>query len=79
MSSSIELSEADVQDFSMFTSVFDDDFFRFLNNLRGKANAEAHSLEIFTNQKKIDLWKAKINEYSRLISTVAQKVKDTPL
>jgi hypothetical protein len=35
----------------MFTKAFDEDFFKFLENLRGKAGASAHSLDIIASSK----------------------------
>ena len=61
-----------------FTRAFDINFFSFLNDLRGKANAKAHSLDVYTDPKIFEPWKAKINEYSKLLSSVIQRVKDTP-
>jgi hypothetical protein len=63
-------------DFNMFTKGFDEDFFKFLENLRGKAGAGAHSLDIIPNSKLFETWKDSINQYSRLILYVIQKVKD---
>ncbi|MDH5481482.1 MAG: hypothetical protein OEY22_01185 [Candidatus Bathyarchaeota archaeon] len=63
-------------DFNMFTKGFDEDFFKFLENLRGKAGASAHSLEIIPNPKLFETWKDSINQYSQLMLYVIQKVKD---
>jgi len=63
-------------DFTMFTKGFDEDFFKFLENLRGKAGASAHSLDIVPNPKLFETWKDSINQYSRLMLYVIQKVKD---
>ena len=63
-------------DFNMFTKGFNEDFFKFIENLRGKAGASAHSLEIIPDPKLFETWKDSINRYSRLILYVIQKVKD---
>lgn len=63
-------------DFNMFTKGFDEDFFKFVEYLRGKAGASAHSLDITANSKLFEAWKDSIDHYSRLILYVIQKVKD---
>jgi hypothetical protein len=63
-------------DFDMFTKGFDEDFFKFLESLRGKAGASAHSLEIIANPKLFETWKDSINQYTRLMLHVTQKAKD---
>lgn len=63
-------------DFNMFTKGFDEDFFKFLENLRGRAGASAHSLDISANPKLFEIWKDSINQYSRLMLYVLQKVGD---
>lgn len=76
ISSLISNLKSKTSDFNMFTKGFDEDFFKFLENLRGKAGASAHSLDINANPKLFETWKDSINQYSRLILYVTQKVKD---
>lgn len=45
----------------------DEELYRFLDKIKEKADASAHSVEIQPDPNMIDSWKPQINEYSKLI------------
>ena len=78
LSTLIENLKDNISDFKMFTRAFNDDFFRFIHDLREKAGGSAHSIDISTNSKTLYNWKDAINQYTKLLRSVIQKVKDAP-
>lgn len=80
LSTLISNLRGNVEDFKIYTDAFDRDknFFRFLDEIKEKADAGAHSLEILPDPDKNKVWKPSMNKYIELILWVIQRIKDTP-
>ena len=69
-----------IKDFRVFTGAFNknDEFFKFLDDIKGECNAGAHSLDLIPDPGKIDSWKPLINKYTKLFVRIIEKIKETP-
>lgn len=70
----IENLENKVADYNAYTTSFDQHFFDFLKNFKDVANANAHSLDIYSDSKTIEEMKEKINHYLELFCCVIDRI-----
>ena len=70
----IENLENEVAEYHAYTTSFDQTFFDFLKKFKDAANANTHSIDIYSDSKAIEEMKDKINHYLKLFCCVIDKI-----
>lgn len=80
LSTLISNLKENINDFKVYTLAFhkDKEFFKFLDDMKERADASAHSLDILHDLEKINSWKTSIDKYCELLVRTIQKISKTP-